>query len=327
GNHYVGVVECYQTGGIADGVRAGGAGGDDRVVRAFEAKIDGSVTGNEVDQATGDEERRDTPRPLFLQDDGCFADAFETADAGAHQDAGTVAIFLRLRLPAGILHRLFGRGDAEGDEIINPALLLGIEPQIGIERPVGAIAARNLRGDLGRQIAGVEVLDFARAALAFEDARPSFFDAAGERRDHTKASDNDPTHGSSARHSGLRLVDELHSIADRDDGFGSVVRGFDTELFFERHHEFDGVETVRAKVFDERSGLGDLVGIDVQMLDDDLLNALGSIAHWYSNLSLVFVAALFQVYGPKRKASLITGNGALSCLGGNTKHPPAPEFD
>src|SRR5579863_5766851 len=48
----------------------------------------------------------------------------------------------------------------------------------------------------------------------------------------------------------LCLVDILHGIADRDDGLGGVVRNFDAEFLFERHDEFDRVETVGAQIFD-----------------------------------------------------------------------------
>jgi hypothetical protein len=41
---------CDQPGGVADGVRAGGAGGDDRMVRALEAVADRDLARREVDQ-------------------------------------------------------------------------------------------------------------------------------------------------------------------------------------------------------------------------------------------------------------------------------------
>src|SRR6185437_7923678 len=85
--------------------------------------------------------------------------------------------------------------------------------------------------------------------------------------------------GEAVARSGLRFFDELHRVADSDDGFGGVVGDFDTEFFFERHHEFDGIEAVCTQVFNQGRALGDLVVIDIQMLDDDLLHAFRSIAH------------------------------------------------
>ena len=68
---------------------------------------------------------------------------------------------------------------------------------------------------------------------------------------------------------------------------GRVIRNFDAEFFFKRHHQLDRVEAVGAQIFDEGRGIRDLVGIDIEMFDDDLLHALGSIAHGLVSLSLI----------------------------------------
>src|SRR6266702_5117401 len=78
---------------------------------------------------------------------------------------------------------------------------------------------------------------------------------------------------------GVRFVDILDGVTNRHNGFGRVVRDFDTEFLFERHHQFNGIEAVGAQIFDEGCGVRDLVGIDIEMFDDDLLHAIGSIAH------------------------------------------------
>src|SRR3989344_945551 len=79
----------------------------------------------------------------------------------------------------------------------------------------------------------------------------------------------------------LALVrfDIVDRILDGGDLFRRGVGGFDTEFFFERHHQFDDVEAVCAQIVDEARFLGDLVGFDAQMFDDDLLNLFGRIAH------------------------------------------------
>ena len=61
-DHDVGVAERDQPGRVADRVNAGGAGGDDAVVRALEAVFDREVAGGEVDQRGRNEERREPPR-------------------------------------------------------------------------------------------------------------------------------------------------------------------------------------------------------------------------------------------------------------------------
>src|SRR6478609_5335977 len=79
--------------------------------------------------------------------------------------------------------------------------------------------------------------------------------------------------------SGALRREELHGIADRHDRLGRIIRNLDAELFLEGHHELDGVEAVRAQVFDEVGAVDDLLGLDAEVLDHDLLHALGDIAH------------------------------------------------
>src|SRR5579871_1403742 len=77
----------------------------------------------------------------------------------------------------------------------------------------------------------------------------------------------------------LVFVDVLDRIRDGADLFGGIVRDFDPELFLEGHHQLDDVEAVRAQIVDEAGILGHLFGFDSQMLHDDLLHAIRSIAH------------------------------------------------
>src|SRR5258706_6295664 len=83
----------------------------------------------------------------------------------------------------------------------------------------------------------------------------------------------------------VRFVDILDGVSDRHNGLSRVVGNFNAEFLFERHHQFNGIEAVGAQIFDEGCGVRDLVGVDIQMLDDDLLHALGSIAHGLVSLS------------------------------------------
>jgi len=59
----------------------------------------------------------------------------------------------------------------------------------------------------------------------------------------------------------------------------TIVRDLDAELFLEGHDELDGVEAVRTQVLDEVGAIDDLLGLDAEVLDHDLLHALGDIAH------------------------------------------------
>ena len=71
------------------------------------------------------------------------------------------------RHPAGIRHRLLRGRQAEDDEIVDAALFLGIDPLIGIERAVAAVAARHVARDAcAGKIVRLEFGDRPRAGLA-----------------------------------------------------------------------------------------------------------------------------------------------------------------
>jgi hypothetical protein len=79
--------------------------------------------------------------------------------------------------------------------------------------------------------------------------------------------------------SGRGLVDIFHGVADGQDRLGSIVGNFDTELLFEGHDEFHRIQTVGAQIIDEARTIGDLLSIDAEMLDNNLLDALGGVTH------------------------------------------------
>src|SRR4249919_3678958 len=85
--------------------------------------------------------------------------------------------------------------------------------------------------------------------------------------------------------SGLDVrLDVVDGLLHRGDLFGFLVRDLALELFFEGHHQLDGVERVRAEVVDERSVVGDFFFLHAELFDDDLLDALFDAAHWVSLL-------------------------------------------
>src|SRR4029453_7230545 len=76
----------------------------------------------------------------------------------------------------------------------------------------------------------------------------------------------------------LRL-DVFDGILDGLDLFGRIIGNLAAELFLEGHHELDGVQAVRAQVVDEGRSVGDLRFLDPEVLDHDLLNPPGNVAH------------------------------------------------
>jgi hypothetical protein len=166
---------------------------------------DRNETRGQIDDAAGNEERRNTARPLLVQLDGGLGDAFDAANTRAEHDAGRDLVFMRLRMPFGIVERLLGRAHRVDDELVDLALLLRLHPLIGIVGAVGAVAARDAARNLAGNIRYVETVDLLRAALALDETRPRRLDAASERREHTHSGDDDTSHG--------RLRAELHAKA------------------------------------------------------------------------------------------------------------------
>jgi len=48
-------------------------------------------------------------------------------------------------------------------------------------------------------------------------------------------------------------------------------RGFPRQFLFERHYQLDDVEAVGAQIVDKARFFSHLVGVDAEVLDDDLL--------------------------------------------------------
>ena len=69
---------------------------------------------------------------------------------------------------------------------------------------------------------------------------------------------------------GDRLFDVVDGLTDGLDLFRRVVGDVDVELFFEFHHQFDGVQGVSPQIVDERGLAVDLVLADAKLLGDDI---------------------------------------------------------
>src|SRR5688572_3144339 len=75
------------------------------------------------------------------------------------------------------------------------------------------------------------------------------------------------------------LFEELDGVADGQNGFSCVIRNLATEFLLKGHDELDGVEAVGTKVVDEACRFRNLVGLNAQMLYDDLFDPLADITH------------------------------------------------
>src|SRR3569833_3198741 len=75
------------------------------------------------------------------------------------------------------------------------------------------------------------------------------------------------------------LGEVTDGITEGLDRLGGVIGDFDGEFFFEGHHQLDLVEGIGAQVVDEAGLVGHLLGIDIEVLHNDLADAVSDIAH------------------------------------------------
>ena len=148
---------------LADRVRAGGAGGDDRVVRPAQAELDRDLPARRVDEDVGEERRRDPVRPSLPQDVVLAHQLVEAADAVPHDDADALGVEA---VETGVLDRLLRGGEGEEDVAVELAQLLG-------RRRAGrVVVVLDLGRDLNGERARVERLDAVDPALAREQPLP-----------------------------------------------------------------------------------------------------------------------------------------------------------
>src|SRR6185312_8756726 len=86
------------------------------------------------------------------------------------------------------------------------------------------------------------------------------------------------------------LLQELNRVTDGQNRLGRIVGDLAAKLLLESHDQLDCVETVGPKVVDEAGVVGNLVGLDTEMLHHDLLYALRDIAHLRLTVPLPYLA-------------------------------------
>src|SRR5882672_899709 len=75
------------------------------------------------------------------------------------------------------------------------------------------------------------------------------------------------------------LLDVVDGFLHSRDLLGVLVGDLDAELLLEGHDQLDGVEAVGAEVVDERGLRRHEVLLDPELVDDDLLHAIGNRLH------------------------------------------------
>src|SRR5258706_11240006 len=85
----------------------------------------------------------------------------------------------------------------------------------------------------------------------------------------------------SGKGSGLAATfgDVVDGLLHRGDLFRVLVRNFDLEFLFQGHDQFDRVERIGAQVIHKGRSVGDLFGLDPQLLCNNGLYLLFNVAH------------------------------------------------
>ena len=171
------------------------------MVRALETQPDRHLTGNEIDEAAGDEERRDAARAFFLQDKDFALDAFQPADARTGHDAGALALFFRLQIKPGVVKGHLRGRDAVDDELVHAPPLARFDPVVGIERSLsrrvaaaGTVSMRHLRRDVTGERGRIEFLDAPGAGFAVDQPAPYRIISRAQRADDSNSGDNNASH-------------------------------------------------------------------------------------------------------------------------------------
>lgn len=166
------VAECF-----ADGVAAGGAGGNRGVVDTLKTGADGNGAGAHVGDHLRNVEHADPSGTLFQKLGELCVGGVETADAAAHDDADAVGVQI-FKLGAAVLHclqcgihRILGEG-------VGAAKFFLIKAAQGIE-------IQNLGRHLHRQIGYVDVLDGTDPADTVFHIVPKGFLVVSDGADHT----------------------------------------------------------------------------------------------------------------------------------------------
>src|SRR5690606_24324991 len=223
--------------------------------------------------------------------DGGFLDALQATDAGADGHADAVGVRLVDFQPrVGDRHQR--RCHAVMDEGIHLLDVLRRDPAAGVE-------VLHLARDPGGEGGRVEMGDRADPRTPGNDAVPARGQVVAERRQDADAGDGDAAlghvrlspldswwrrapAGRGAPHASRHDVglDVVYRLLHRGGLLGCLVGDLALQFFFERHHQFDGVERIRAEVVDEGSVGADFLFLAAQLFDDDLLDAFFDAAHW-----------------------------------------------
>jgi hypothetical protein len=164
--HHIGITQRHETGCIANGMRTGRTRRHHSVVRPLEAKFNGNITRRHIDDASGNEKRRNPTGPFFNQRHRGIINAADPANARTDHHTGPDLILIGLGMPIRIIEGLTSRRHAVNDEIIDLALVLRVHPLIGVEKPLSLVSRWDLEGNARWQVRDVEPVNRHSPALS-----------------------------------------------------------------------------------------------------------------------------------------------------------------
>src|SRR5690606_3536426 len=124
--------------------------------------------------------------------------------------------------------------------------------------------------------------DRAYAGATIDEIFPGFRNRIADRGDAPQAGHDNSATGQCSLRTELLLqmgVDVVNRLLDVGDLLGFLVGNFALELLFQRHHQLDGIERIRAEIVDKRGLVLDLRLVDAKLLGNDLLDALFDVLH------------------------------------------------
>ena len=189
GDHDVGVIAGDHPAGLADGVTAGGAGGDDAHIGAAGPVTDGNVPGGDVGDHHGDHHGRDPAGPLFEEEPALAGDGLQTADAARNEDSDPCRIHvppLAVDGEPGLFHGLVRGGDGVVAKGVHPLGVFEVEVIADVEVP-------DLARDLSAVSARIETGYPAQSATAVDHRVPKGPDIIPGAGDHSAAGHHNTT--------------------------------------------------------------------------------------------------------------------------------------
>src|SRR5437762_6174480 len=183
GDKNVGVAELNHAPRFADGVIGRRTGGDDAHVRAAQSELHRDNAAGHVADQHRNGESGDALRSFVHQNAELIFQRFQSADAAADDHAEAIAIDL-FQIDAAVLDRHLGRAHGQLNETI-------CAPDVfGVFEKVFWIEVAYFTADFAIVVGGVEGLNPADAAFAFNEIFPKRLEIVADGRDNAEASNN-----------------------------------------------------------------------------------------------------------------------------------------